>query len=78
MKSATPLAMSTLALLRSFFALPLVTLKIVVAIHWEAAALAQGSMPGAAAQYCSCEQLRYHLGGRRTRWLYWVRVARPR
>lgn len=29
-------ALTTAALLRSFFALPLVTLKIVVAIHWEA------------------------------------------
>jgi uncharacterized protein len=29
-------ALTTVALLRSFFALPLVTLKIVAAIHWEA------------------------------------------
>lgn len=29
-------ALTTMALLRSFFALPLVTLKIVAAIHWEA------------------------------------------
>jgi DUF1365 family protein len=29
-------ALTTAALLRSFFALPLVTLKIVAAIHWEA------------------------------------------
>jgi hypothetical protein len=28
--------LSTAALLRSFFSLPLVTLKIVAAIHWEA------------------------------------------
>jgi DUF1365 family protein len=28
--------LSTASLLRSFFALPLVTLKIVAAIHWEA------------------------------------------
>ena len=29
-------ALTTVALLRSFFALPLLTLKIVAAIHWEA------------------------------------------
>src|ERR1700722_3249479 len=29
-------ALNTLALLRSFFALPVVTVKIIVAIHWEA------------------------------------------
>ena len=29
-------ALTTAALLRSFFALPLLTLKIVAAIHWEA------------------------------------------
>jgi hypothetical protein len=29
-------ALTTAALLRAFFALPLVTLKIVAAIHWEA------------------------------------------
>jgi hypothetical protein len=36
---------------------------------------ADGGLP---AQYRNCEQLRYHLGDWRTRWLYWVRVARPR
>jgi hypothetical protein len=60
-------ALTTAALLRSFFSLP--------AGHLQnrrgdplasAAALAQGRTAGAAAQYCSCEQLGYHLGGRRT------------
>ena len=34
--SAAAAALTTAALLRAFFALPLVTFKIVAAIHWEA------------------------------------------
>jgi len=39
-------ALNTAELLRAFFALPLVTLKIVAAIHWEALRLwAKGARP---------------------------------
>ncbi len=43
--------------------LPLVTFKIVVAIHWEALRL---WLKGAAGYPSCCRRREYHLGGRQT------------
>lgn len=53
-------ALDTAGLLRSAFALPLVTLKIITAIHWEAAAMAEGRSAGASLECCR----QYRLGDR--------------
>ena len=54
-------ALSTKELLQAFFVLPLVTLKVMAAIHWEALQLwLKGIRLGAA----SARRARYHLENR--------------
>jgi DUF1365 family protein len=67
-------ALTTAALLRSFFSLPLVTVKIVAAIHWQALRLwLKGARmvprPDAAAANTALDA-QYQLGDRQTRRLY--------
>jgi DUF1365 family protein len=69
--------LSTAALLRSFFSLPLVTLKIVAAIHWEAFGWLKGSRTTSQCRTCE-HRHQYQLGDRRTQRLYWASVAHPR
>jgi len=50
-------ALTTRGLLRAFVALPLVTVKIIAAIHWEALRLwIKGARPVARPRYRNCEQ----------------------
>jgi DUF1365 family protein len=67
-------ALTTAALLRSFFSLPLVSVKIVAAIHWQALRLwLKGTRmvprPDAAAANTALDA-QYQLGDRQTRRLY--------
>ena len=63
--------LTTVALLRAFFALPLVTLKIVVAIHLGGVAtVAEGRAPRSTPTCRSCEpprNIQYQLGDRQMR-----------
>ena len=69
-------ALTTAQLLRSFFALPLVTLKIVAAIHWEALRLwLKGARLVPARHNASCPQFR--LGERQQQPLYLRRCCLP-
>src|SRR3984893_9601173 len=64
-------ALTTAALLRSFFSLPLVTLKIVAAIHWQALRLwLKGVRPvprRSPAAANAARKTQYQLGDRQTR-----------
>jgi hypothetical protein len=64
-------SLNTAALLRAFFALPLVTLKIVAAIHWEALRLwlkgARFAPRPRAAVANPAPNPQYQLGDRQTR-----------
>ena len=65
-------ALTTAALLRSFFALPLVTLKIVAAIHWEALRLwLKGARLVPRPDTAAAKSANTDLGERRTQRLYW-------